>query len=489
MSDTDQRPTARAAKEGLRPDVLSLWHVSSMSLGYMGLALATFFVLPFMVVLVPNTPWVFVLVVLVVLPSAISFAEMSRRRPSAGGAYVWLWEAISPPVGLWAGFLLFSLYSASIVAGPLPGAVTFDALLDYLGISTSYWTALIGMLLFIGAVFIMSYRDIKLSTRWIAGLLGIEVGFVLLLTVVIIVKQASAGLLTFTPLNPFATNPGGFSALKTAIIFGLFSICGFDIVATVSEETKTPRRLIPKAIILTAVGAGVFWMISSYGLTISEPQTKMAEFVASPTQSGAVYLVAADYIGALKILVIFTGASAVIANMVALFLAAPRVLYALAREKHLPSWFGELHPKYQTPHHGTIAVAGMSAVLAIGVSLFQDRNVLQAYGWMGFVFVFFVLTVYGLVNVANIAYHWRHARSEFNWVTNGIVPALGITINAYVLYDAFFKPLLGAPFKSASSLYFCASWVLLGLIWAFRTWGRRRRAHPDAAMQAGSLEF
>ena len=51
------------------------------------------------------------------------------------------------------------------------------------------------------------------------------------------------------------------------MIFGLLSFCGFDVVSTLGEEARMPRRLIPRATLVALLGfgaliIGALWCLS-----------------------------------------------------------------------------------------------------------------------------------------------------------------------------------------------------------------------------------
>ena len=85
-------------------------------------------------------------------------------------------------------------------------------------------------------------------------------------------------------------------------------------------------------------------------------------------------------------------------------------------------------------HHAAIVALVVALVAPILVGIWQGENSSNAAGWFGGVFVFFALVAYMLVNLANIVFHLRNARSQFNWFMNGFIPAAGIAIDGYILY-------------------------------------------------------
>jgi len=55
-------------------------------------------------------------------------------------------------------------------------------------------------------------------------------------------------------------------------------------------------------------------------------------------------------------------------NSASMMLSAPRMLYALSRERMLPRWFGRIHPHWGTPANATIFVGGLALLLALSGS-------------------------------------------------------------------------------------------------------------------------
>ena len=88
--------------------------------------------------------------------------------------------------------------------------------------------------------------------------------------------------------------------------------------------------------------------------------------------------------------------------------------------------------------------------------------------------MFFVLVLYIFVNLANLVYHARFRREQFNWFLNGFIPVAGIVIDGYILYKGFFVSEISLPFKTGSSIvWFSLAWAVIGIFWAL-WWSRRR---------------
>jgi amino acid transporter len=231
--------------------------------------------------------------------------------------------------------------------------------------------------------------------------------------------------------------------------------------------------LIPRATIGVLFIAGFFWMFSGFALALSEPQHTMVAYLNSPSQTGAVYLVANQYIGAGKVMIIITGFTAIFAAYSGATLASGRILFAMARDGRMPRLLAKVD-KEGTPRTAQLISLGASLLIGVVVALWQDRSVSSGVAWAGEAFVFFVMIAYGLANVANLFFHLRTREYRFNWLLNGVVPILGIAVCGWVIYEGFFKVELGQPFKTGSSIviFSCAYAVLVAVLVIAR--GRRR---------------
>jgi amino acid transporter len=463
----------------LRKNALGLSALVILAIAYMGLALTAYFNFGIMEGITgPVVPLAFAAVTVAMLPTAASYAVMSNRRPSTGSTFTWLWEATIPPIGIWLGWVLVITYICGCILQPVMFGLFFNSLLDYFGIATNYWTATGLGLISIVVVAVMTKRDIRISAKVTAIFIGIEAGFVALLALYIIIKQAIDGNLSFQPLNPGAATHG-WTGFQNALLFAVLAIAAFDIVAPMAEETRTPRSLVPRATILCTIGAGLYWVVTSFGIINAVPAKTMNGYVTSG-EFTPIYLVADHYIGYLRIMVPLTGMTAVFAAFTAISIAGSRLLYALAREGLAPRTFA-LTDENRTPWNAQKLVLGSCVVLPVLIGLYQDRNPLLAFGWIGEAYVFFILIPYTLTCVANIFFHLRRDRASFNPIWHLALPLIGIVINCYIFYKNFLKTFLidATSFKYQTSITTaCFALVLLAAVFTYV--GMRRTGTSNA---------
>lgn len=458
---------------GLRRGSLNLPRLAFIGLAYFSLAPAIYLNMGFMETDAngPVMPLLFILITIAILPTAISFAVMNNRRPSAGSGSTWLWESVSPPTGLWLGWIMITAYLVVCSIYPPGFGLFFNSLLAVFGLGTSVWTGIAGGIACVLLTGYIAYRNIRLGAAVIGVLMVFEAGFVLLLALFIVIKGGTLGHFSLTPFDPTAAK-AGVTGLSLAAIFAFLSIAGVDSVAPVAEESNTPKRLIPLATILITLVAGLYWTVASYGFAISIPVQKVADYV-NAGQLTPVLPIAQQYIGGLDILVPITGFTATLASFGASVYAASRLMFAVSREGFLPSFFARLHPGHQTPWNAEATALGVALALFL-VGTWWQGSVAGSFGYLAEIFVFFILVAYISVNLANLIYHLRYKRHEFNWFLHGFIPVAGVAIDAYILYKAFFQAELGLPFQTGSSIvWFSLLWAAIGVAWVL--WWRRRR--------------
>jgi amino acid transporter len=339
-------------------------------------------------------------------------------------------------------------FSIAAVLQPLLFGLFFVDAVHFLGISGSVVGAMLtGVLIGTMIAIAVTYRGAEASSRTSIALMISEVAVVLLLCVTIFVTLVPRHAINLAPFHP-AQVSGGIRAFWGATILGILGFCGFDIVSTAAEETNAPREAIPAAIIWTILASAVFWMGTSWILTISVPARNIQRYVehgiAPVTQIAQVYW------GRGSILVTLTGMTSSLIVYIASVLGAARMLFALSRHKLLPGWLARLHPRFRVPWNAMHIIYVAAVTCAVG-SLEVMGNAIEAFTWWGNVLVFFALLTFIAVNVANLRYFYIFKTKRVRLFENVLMPVIGVAINTYVIYEAFFRTLWGQDFRTGRS--------------------------------------
>ncbi len=249
-----------------------------------------------------------------------------------------------------------------------------------------------------------------LQSATVVAKLGVLVGVVL-----------AALLVTPAPAIPADPAP---TTLLAGLLPAMFAYSGWQQVTWIAGEVKDPERTLPRAIVgglavvvvvyLAAVAAW-FTVLGYDGVAGSTSLAYDAgAALAGPTggrlAAGAVALSAFGVLNAL-------------------FLTAPRLGYALARDGQFPAVFGRAHPRFGTPWAaiGLLALGSMGLLMAVG-----REGLGPLLAWQVVVnAVFFCLTGLALVRLLRAERRWEAA----GWAAIGFA-ALEASAVVAALFDA-----------------------------------------------------
>jgi APA family basic amino acid/polyamine antiporter len=284
-----------------------------------------------------NAVWLsFAISAVAALFTALSYAELSSMYPRAGAEYEYTVAAVGEFVAFVVGWLI-------ILSGIIAAAAVS------LGFS-GYFAALTGAPLILPAAVLVAVLAVVL-------LIGIrESAFV---AVIFTLVEAGGLLLIIVAGIPFLGSvdylemPLGLSGVFTAAALVFFAFLGFEEMVKFSEETTSPERTIPKALMLALAICTTLYILVSIsavsvvgweGLASSDaPFTAVA--IAAWGEAGA---------AAISIIALFATANTVLL----LLLAASRITYGMARSGTLPKMLSRVHRTRRTPY---MAILGVSA--------------------------------------------------------------------------------------------------------------------------------
>src|SRR5579862_3527076 len=438
MSALSARPGASAAQ--LKKDTISPLGLAALAIGITSPAMGLFALWGTMEVSTgPVTPLVFLSAMVVTLPTGISYAVLNSRCPSTGAASTWLWCSVSPTVGFMAGLWMTTYFFMATVSSPVLFAMFFADFLKTIHAPLSHVAALsLGVVISSIPVALLSLQGAEASVKTTMRLMFLESCVVLALSgTILFTKAGEVGGITLVPFNPLSATHG-FVGFWSATVVGVLGFCGFDVVSTAAEEANAPRTHLPRAIFITLLGMGLFWAINAWVFTLGLPLDRVIAY----TEAGmpAVTAVAERYwgLGSLTIdIVAFTGVTAVYLSCVQ---GSSRIIFSLSRQGLLPSVLSQLVGERRVPRNSVLLVL-LSAVLFDLITLGILRNGLETFNWWAFGLVFFATLTFIAVNFSNAVYFFRFVRGDFNVLTNLVVPVVGVLVNAYLLYAAFFVAL------------------------------------------------
>jgi len=331
--------------------------------------------------------------------TAFSYSELGAAIPIAGGGYSFTSRTLPRPVAFltgwffWIGNTLACALYAVIFA--LTIKVYFFPEVSVIAI------VVITTLVFTASNFVGQAEALKFIT------------VMNIIELIILIGVGVLGAFHVEPANlePFA--PMGLEPLIPTMGLIYISYVGFDLITVAAEEIKDPAKNIPRAIFIT-LGTGIaIYVLLLWVMMGVVNYTDLA-------QTSTPFIYVSDYLfgawgrwaGILATIMASLSAFSVTLG------ASSRVLFALGRDGHFPSFFAKLHSKYKTPHISLFVCAALVTILgASGVV-----RLLASASSFGY------LIAIGIVNYTVIALHQKmpNLRKPFKVVLYPLVPIVGI---------------------------------------------------------------
>ncbi len=408
-----------------------------------------------------NLPLSVLIALVASLLTAVSIGELASRIPSAGSLAAYGAKALHPIVGFFIGWGYIFVYALvpALVFLQLGFTVAATFASEFHGYPSSLWWpwSLAGALI----VFFINYRGITTSARAGTILGAIEIAVFGILAVLFIVKAGGHNTLSVfgTSYTPKAFH--GFTGVIAGSIYSLLAFAGFEAAAPLAEEAKSPKVTIRRGILAATIGIGVFYVITTYAVSVVYGPGKFANFnSASSWQS-----LAQSLFGLFWILVFFAIINSTLANGNAGTNVSTRMSFALARVNVFPKALAKISPKHKTP--ATAAITQLIVTVVATLFLGLAYNPINGFALDGTIITIVVVAVYMLMNVSSIVYFLRHEKGGFNLFFHFVIPALGVV----VLVPAFlagagipvfsFISTLPTPISYAGPIV--GVWMLLGV--------------------------
>jgi amino acid transporter len=440
-----------------------------------------------------GAPAAFIFATAVLVIFSVGYVAMARVKTTAGGFYSYISYGLGREVGIGAGYgsvLAYSVFEASLAGG---FAYFLNAKLAQFGVNIGWpWLAL----LMVALISILTYFDVRLSTVVLAAGLITEV-IMLLVFDGFMFGHGHLPMAALNPANAFkalqASGTGSNAIAAGAIGLGLFyafwSWVGFEMAPNYGEESRDPKRNVPRALYISVIGLGIFYILTSWAPFAGYSSVTAATHEAQKSPLDYYFVpangVAGHWVGSVLSYLIITGS---FACGMAFHNTTARYAYSLGREGLLPRALGRTHPRYKSPAIASIAQTVVAALIIIGFWIFTGSNdptsqaYYQVYGLMALMGVIVILSVQALVSLSIFIYFERHHELSGHWWKTRLAPALAFLSQVWVVY------LLFGHIKFLGSGYGYANWlgpidllvVAGGIVYAFYLRSSNRAKYESA---------
>jgi putrescine importer len=357
-------------------------------------------------------PTAYIVTLVAMVFTARSYGQMARALPFAGSAYTYSQRSFGPGVGFLTGWALLLDYLF------LP-MINYLVIGIYLNAAFPVIPPWVFVLASIAIVTVLNIVGVVSVARANILIIGVQAIFI-----VVFVALAAGSIgqgRTVDLLAPFTGNggAGGFGPLVAGAAVLCLSFLGFDSVSTMAEETRDPKKSLPRAIMITTLIAGILFIALAYVSHLVLPSHAFTSVDAAAldvmTKAGGQFLAA-----------FFTAAYVAGAAGSALTSQASvsRILYAMGRDGVLPTrFFGRISTRSGTPVLAILAVSVVS-LLALVIDL----------GLLAEMISFGALIAFSAVNLSVIKYYFfgQKLRGGLHVLNYLVVPAIGVALTVWL---------------------------------------------------------
>ncbi|MEU5494781.1 APC family permease [Streptomyces griseofuscus] len=449
----------------LRRDAIGLREVLFQSITAMAPAAAVAASIPAGAAFAGGSLPLAVLVALVAcLFTASCVAELARELPAAGSVATYAARGLHPAVGFLVGwgYVFVEMLVPPLLLLQLGFTVAGTLHDEWPSYPADLWWpySLAGA----AVIAVAGYLGVLASARFGTVLGAFEVLVLLVFAALLIGRAGGANTLSVFGTSHTAAGHSGIGGVFAGSVYTVLAFAGFEAAAPLAEETREPRRTMHRAVLGAALGIGLFYVVTTYAMTVYFGPDRFAGFGASGNASWEG--VARASFGFFWVLLFLAVVNSTIANANACANVSTRTAFALARIRVLPGVLATLHPRHRSPVAGIAVqtVVAVAAVLGLGLGYGPET----AFLLLATVIVTVVIGVYIVVNLACAGHFIRVGGNALKPMRHLLFPVLGIAAFVPALLTAAGLPVfdfvteLTAPVSYAGPIV--GVWMAAGVV-------------------------
>lgn len=443
---------------GLRREILSPLETLAQSVSTMAPTTTPAATIPLVCALAGNGTWLaYALATAAVLLVGLCISRYARHSASPGSLYTYASMTLPPWLSATVAWSLLLAYVAT-------GSSVIGGFYHYANLllrdATGHVYSTVALATLVTAISIwIAYRDIKISAELMLWIEAASVTVIVILVGILLVRHGWH----WDPEQLHLHAMTG-SGLRLGLVLALFSFVGFESATTLGSEARNPLVTIPRAVIQSALLAGVFFTVCAYAEVLGF-HTAGQDLGAS--QAPMYVLARVGGVPVLGLLIDIGAMVSLFACTLSCITAAARVLLLMAHNGLAHDSLRATHSRNRTPSRAVV-ITGVAALSPVAVLAARGARGLDVYGWLGTLATYGFIVAYALVCIALPRYlrdHgvYRPGAQIVPWLA-GAAMLLALVGNLY--------PVPEGPYGKLPYVYL--AYLTAGLLWFFFR-GRNRR--------------
>lgn len=366
----------------LRVHCLNFWTLLAQSIALISPTMTAVLIVPLMFATSGNASWLaYAFGTVMLLFVAANLNQFARRSSHTGSMFLYSMAGLGPTAGGLSGWCLIWAYMFIGTAG-VTGFTVFAQQL--LGLAHLSVPAVPIFAVCVAICWYCAYKDVRLSAVLMLVLEAISVALITILAFIVLGHHGFA-----IDHDQLTLKGSSFSSLGLGVVVAVFSLVGFEAATAFGEEAKDPLKTIPRAVIVSLILTGVFFVFVTYmevvGLRGVKPSLD-AQTAPLSTLATMMHLDVLQIPIDLGALVSFFSLALSCMN------AGSRVVFQMGRQGFFHEASGRAHHVNETPHYAITVYAILLFLIPTiilsykGVAVtdaFNDAGTFGAFGFLG----------------------------------------------------------------------------------------------------------
>ena len=377
----------------LKSNCLSFTELLAQAVALISPTMTAALIIPVMYSNTGDWSWLsYVLGTIMLLFVAFNLNQFARRLTLSGSMYAYVCCGLGLRVGAIGGLSLIWAYLGIAIAGVTGFTIFAGKLLEMMGIHAPPYVL---SAVCVGLAWFCAWKNVQLSALMMLVCEGASMALIMVLCGIVLARHPLA---IDTPQFDVATLP--WSNVGLGVVVAVFSLVGFECATAFGEEAKNPLKTIPKAVTMSLVIAGGFFVFVTYVMVmgtrgysipldhLDAPLNTLAQRASVPILQVPLSLGAMVSFFALCLSCINAGS---------------RVIYAMGRHGLFHTATASVHDKNQTPHIA-VSVMVLIAFIVPVIAAVNELTALDLFNYAGTCAAFGFLVTYCLITLAAPVY-------------------------------------------------------------------------------------
>jgi amino acid transporter len=384
---------AHMATQQLKANCLSFSELLAQAVALISPTMTAALIIPVMFGNTGNWSWCsYALGTVMLLFVALNLNQFARRSAGSGSMYAYICRGLGINAGAIGGWSLLWAYMGISIAGVTGFTIFADKLLVMAGISAP---PIVLSAICVAVAWFCAWKNVQLSAIMMLACEGLSVLLILVLCFIVLGQHHFA-------IDTAQFDPATFPAknLGLGVVVAIFSLVGFECATAFGDEAKNPLKNIPRAVIMSLLLAGAFFIFVTYTMVLGvRGYSTTLDKMDAPLNILAVMA----HVGVLQAPLSLGAMISFFALCLSCVNAGARVLYTMGRHGIVPPVTATSHSLNETPH---VAVSLLAAIAFVIVAVCELNHIatLDLFNFAGTCAAFGFIVPYALITVAAPVY-------------------------------------------------------------------------------------